>query len=88
MKYTKDIEYNIYYEQHKKKINDLVNKSHWLRNLVGGMYEYCVGNCGKQYDGNNTIRYSRKSINLCFDCFINKNDELSKKYTSNIDFID
>ena len=83
MKYTKDIEYKIYYEQKKKMISDLVNKSYWLKQLVGGMYEHCVGGCGKQYDENNTIRYSRKAINLCFDCFINKNDELSKKYNIN-----
>ena len=83
MKYTKDIEYKIYYEQKKKKIRDLVNKSYWLKQLVGGFYEFCVGGCGKQYDENNTIRYSRKAINLCFDCFTNKNDELSKKYNIN-----
>ena len=80
MKYTKDIEYKIYYEQQKKIISDLVNKSYWLKQLSGGMYEFCLGGCGKEYDENNTIRYSRKAINLCFDCFINKNDELSKKY--------
>ena len=83
MKYTKDIEYKIYYEQHKKKISDVVNKSYWLKQLVGGHYEFCIGGCGKEYDENNTIRYSRKSINLCFDCLINKNDELSKKYKIN-----
>ena len=83
MKYTKDIEYKIYYEQKKKMISDLVNKSYWLKQLSGGMYEDCVGGCGKKYDENNTIRYSRKAINLCFDCFINKNDELSKKYNIN-----
>lgn len=80
MKYTDDIEYKIYYEQHKKKINDLTNQSHWLRQLTGGMYEHCVGGCGKQYDENNTIRYSRQAINLCFDCFITKNADLSHKY--------
>jgi len=80
MKYTKDIEYKIYYDKKKKIIRDLVNKSYWLQNLVGGQYEFCVGGCGKEYDQDNTIRYSRRAINLCFDCFINKNDELSKKY--------
>jgi hypothetical protein len=83
MKYTKDIEYKIQYEQKKKYISDLVNKSYWLKQLVGGQYEFCIGGCGKEYDENNTVRYSRKSINLCFDCLINKNDELSKKYKSN-----
>ena len=83
MKYTKDIEYKIYYEQHKKSISDLVNKSYWLKQLVGGQYEFCVGGCGKKYDENNTIRYSRRAINLCFDCFVHKNNELSKKYNIN-----
>ena len=31
----------------------------------------------------NTIRYLKTAINLCFDCFINKNEELSKKYNQN-----
>lgn len=83
MKYTKDIEYKKCYEQQKKKIIDVVNKSYWLKQLVGSHYEFCVGGCGKEYDENNTIRYSRRAINLCFDCFINKNDELSKKYNIN-----
>ena len=83
MKYTKDTEYKIHYDIKKKIIKDLVNKSYWLKQLVGGQYEFCVGGCGKEYDGNNTIRYSRRAINLCFDCFINKNDELSKKYNIN-----
>ena len=80
MKYTKDNEYKLYCEQKKKRINDLVHKSYWLKQLVGGHYEFCVGDCGKEYDENNTIRYSRTAINLCFDCFINKHNELSKKY--------
>ena len=83
MEYSEDIEYKKYYEQKKKMISDLVNKSYWLKQLSGGMYEFCVGGCGKEYDENNTIRYSRKAINLCFDCFINKNDELLKKYNIN-----
>ena len=80
MKYTKDIEYKLYCEQKKKRINVLVSKSYWLKQLVGGHYEFCVGGCGKEYDENNTIRYSRRAINLCFDCFISKHNELSKKY--------
>jgi len=80
MKYTNDIEYKIYYEKRKKIINDLVYKSYWLNELINCHYEFCIGGCGKEYDENNTIRYSQQGINLCFDCFINKNDELSKKY--------
>jgi len=83
MKYTHDIEYNKYYDKKKKMISELVEKSYWLKQLTVGMYEKCVGDCGKKYDENNTIRYSNKAINLCFDCFINKNDELLKKYKIN-----
>ncbi len=80
-KYTKDIEYKVNHENKIKYISDLTSKSNWLQHLVGCHYEHCIGGCGKEYDENNTIRYSRKAINLCFDCFVNKNDELSKKYT-------
>lgn len=80
MKYTNDDIYKIEYENRKQKIKSLTSKSHyWLKEL-SGFYQYCIGGCGKEYDENNTIRYSRKAINLCFDCFINKNDELAKKY--------
>jgi hypothetical protein len=83
MKYTKDTEYKLYNEQKKKRIKDLVNKSYWLKQLVGRHDEFCIGGCGKEYDENNTIRYTRTAINLCFDCFTNKNNELSKKYNIN-----
>lgn len=81
MKYTKDIEYKKYCESHKQTIYRLVSRSMWLEQLVGGQYQFCVGGCGKEYDPDNTVRYSRKAINLCFDCFVNKNGELSKKYS-------
>lgn len=80
MKYTKDIDYKIEYEKRKENIKLLINKSGWLKNL--GFYEFCAGGCGKEYNENNTIRYSRRAINLCFECFIEKNEELSKKYGS------
>ena len=79
MKYN-DILYKTNYQERKKTIQNIVNKSNWLNSLVGTHSEFCIGGCGKQYDENNTIRYSSRAINLCFDCFINKNDELSKKY--------
>ena len=80
MKYTKDIEYKKYYEERKTLLFNLVKKSPWLKELIGIMSENCIGGCGKKYDENNTIRYSKKAINLCFDCFINKNEELRDKY--------
>lgn len=78
MKYN-DNEYRKQYEERKRSIYNLVSKSSWL-NQLNGHYEYCIGGCGKEYDENNTIRYSKRAINLCFDCFINKNEELSNKY--------
>jgi len=80
MKYNKDKYYKKIYEKNKIKL--LTNKSYWLKSLVGSQYQYCIGGCGKDYDGDNTIRYSGKSINLCFDCFINKNNELRRKYSN------
>lgn len=80
MKYTKDSTYKIEYEKRKQTIKYLAVNSGWLTELSGGKYEHCVGGCGKEYDENNTIRYLSKAINLCFDCFIDKNEELAKKY--------
>jgi hypothetical protein len=80
MKYTADIEYKKFYANKEKKIKDLVSKSYWLKQLVGGHYEHCVGGCGKEFDSENTIRYSRTAINLCFNCFVDKNAVLAKKY--------
>jgi hypothetical protein len=83
MKFTQDKDFLKQFYKKKEELFELKKKSKWLQNLVGGMYEKCVGGCGKKYDGDNTIRYNSQAINLCFDCFINKNEELSKKYMYN-----
>lgn len=75
------------YNRKQKKI-ELIKKSFWLRDLVGGIYEFCVGGCGKTYNPYDKIIYNGRSINLCTDCFIDKYDELKKKYTSNPRYID
>lgn len=80
-KYEKDIDYYKQYKNKKTLITSLVNGSTWLENIVGYQCEFCIGECGKRYNENNTIRYNRRSINLCFNCFINKNDILKMKYT-------
>lgn len=81
MKYTKDTQYKTVCDTRIQTIRTLTSKSsYWLQELVGCHYEYCIGECGKEYDCNNTVRYSRHAINLCFDCFINKNKELAQKY--------
>ncbi len=81
MKYTKDIQYKKDQEMFKSKVFKLISISPWLNELVGCHFEFCVGGCGKEFSGWNTVRYSKRAINLCFDCFVNKNDELAKKYT-------
>ena len=72
------------YEKLKCIVFDLTKKSPWLENLVGCHFEYCIGGCGKNYDESYTLQYYEKPINLCFDCFITKNDELTLKYIHNI----
>lgn len=79
LKYTKDNQYKIEYEKRKQKIKYLTSRADWLKELCG-LHEYCIGGCGKEYDENNTVRYLRSSTNLCFDCFIDKYEELEKKY--------
>jgi len=83
MKYTKDCQYKIEYEKRKQTIKSFMSKSPWLKELSGSQHEYCIGGCGKEYDENNTIRYLKRGMNLCFDCFIDKNEELAKKYNNN-----
>lgn len=76
LKYTKDNEY----KNKQLNIQSLISQSPWLGELYGGMYEFCVGGCGKRFDGYYTVRYRGKAINLCFDCFVHKNKELAEKY--------
>lgn len=85
MKYTKDNNYRTEYYKKREKIISLSYSSKWLKNLHSND-DNCIGGCGKRYDGNNTVRYFKKSINLCFNCFIDKYDELSKKYITIDDF--
>ena len=91
--YARDIEYRIKtknnFENRKKKYKELINKSLWLQYLpceqegeIGG----CVL-CKKQLwcdsQGNfknNGINYYNERILLCYDCFINNNESLKKKY--------
>lgn len=88
MKFTKDNTYLTKYENRKIQIKDLIKKSGWLKNCLGGQYEYCIGGCGKSYDETNCIRYSRRVINLCFDCFLDKTiwTKLQEKYSDFPDF--
>ncbi len=81
MKYYKDDIFKKKYEERKREIKLLSERTLWFNELLNiENKRLCIGGCEKEYNSNNTIRYLHKSINLCFDCFINKYDELNKKY--------
>ena len=60
------------------KIKELFKTSAWLQHVDNG--RYCVGGCGKT-DRSMKMFYKGKKRNLCLDCFIDKNEELSCRYT-------
>lgn len=78
MKYDDDEYLNRNKEKNKLIFDKLRRSGWWLSSLVGGQWKYCLGDCGKTYNPDNTIRYRGRSINLCFDCFLNKDDLPSK----------
>ena len=79
--YLKD---NNEFKNKGSKIKALMDKSPWLKNLVGRMDEYCVGGCGKEYDGDNIVRHGRRATNFCFDCFLDddKREVVKNKFRS------
>lgn len=65
-------------------LKELFKKSNWLKNVEVNDETYphqCIGGCGKT-SKRIKLSYDNEKRNLCFDCFIDKNDELSKKYAS------
>ena len=95
MEYSKDkqlrLEETKKFEDRKKILKELFRKSFWLDNVeedIEGEAGLCVS-CNKyvwsdrqgRYK-NNGIEYNSKQLLLCFDCFIDKNEELSKKYNT------
>jgi len=88
MEYKKDSDIRLEHEERIKMIKELYKKSyHWLQNIeiYNGIDDYdedgCI-ECGESRLKQLLSRYDKK-IRLCFDCFIKKNDELSKKYNHN-----
>ena len=79
MKYTHDSQFRPEYEARKTKLKSLTSRSYWLKQALG-LHEHCIGGCGRPYDGDYTIRYERRAINLCFDCFLDKYNELAARY--------
>jgi hypothetical protein len=95
-KYTKDQEIKIlvnkYFEERKKKLKDLFKNSSWLKNVDSNVeMSKCIGGCFRTCS-RQKIYYQNEQKNLCYNCFINKNDDLKNKYDNiNIDeclFID
>jgi hypothetical protein len=89
MEYIKDkqlkIEEDIKFKDRCNTIKKLYKKSYWLKNVEINNENYpnqCVGGCNRTTKSIK-LSYNFKKINLCFDCFIDKNDELSKIYKEN-----
>jgi len=90
MEYITDIEFRVNENNNEKKFNDrkiifkeLFKKSEWLKNIpISDDFDpdECVGTCNTGYHYTK-IKYFGNEINLCYDCFINKNNELSIKYS-------
>jgi hypothetical protein len=76
----------------EEKLSDLIKKSFWLNNVecetddecpecvCCSKYVWC-DNVGRFK--NNGIEYGNERRLLCRDCFVKKNEELSKKYCKN-----
>lgn len=85
MEYTMDKEIKLEetkkFEERRETLKDLFKNSNWLKNIPEFDEDElirCVGGCNKE--NYSKISYSHKERNLCFDCFIDKNQELSRKY--------
>ena len=86
MEYSKDNQFRFEEtkknEDRNKTLKELFKKSFWLKNIPecnNTELDFCIGGCNKG-DGYNKISYRYKERNLCYDCFIDKNEELTKKY--------
>jgi hypothetical protein len=88
MEYTKDKQLkeneNKNFETKKQNLNELFKTSYcWLKNIPksdNNEPECCIGGCDKGFYYKKII-YSNKELDLCYDCFINKNKELANQYT-------
>jgi len=88
MEYIKDkklkMEENKKFEDRNKRMKELFKKSFWLKNIQEDDSlepEPCIGGCNKGYTYKK-VSYNYRERNLCYDCFIDKNEELSNKYNS------
>lgn len=83
MEYTKDKQLKLEQEDRSETLKELFKKSFWLNNVEINDENYpyqCIGGCGRT-SKSKKLSYKNEKRNLCFDCFIEKNEELSKKYS-------
>jgi hypothetical protein len=87
MEYSRDkpfkLEETKKFEDRKGILKELFKKSSWLNNVEINDETYpkqCIGECNRT-SKSIKLYFENKQRNLCYDCFIDKNEELSKKYT-------
>jgi len=94
MEYITDIEFRIDEKKrvanYKETFSDLIKKSFWLNNIaceIDDTVPQCVS-CNKyvwcdryREFNDNGIEYGNERRLLCRNCFVNKNEELSQKYS-------
>jgi predicted GIY-YIG superfamily endonuclease len=97
MKYTRDIEVRkefelkkklklIEFDNRKKKLKELYNNCNWLNLIPKNDDNSCI-ECNIVSSDANKLSYKFTKTSLCFDCFINKNDELTNKYSNSVECI-
>ena len=71
------------YTDRKQQISELMKSSFWLRNVP----EFdkfnptvCVGGCNKNHTNYSKISYGYLERSLCWNCFVNINDQLKLDY--------
>ena len=84
MEYKKDQEIRLSHERRLKKTKELMKNSFWLRHVPICNYDSDAGEnddeCIECCRIHNLITWSDNKIRLCYDCFVERNDELSNKY--------
>ena len=82
MEYTKDRRLKATFEDRSETLKSLYKTAFWLNNVDVSLDPHtcpCVGGCHRTSAGTK-LSYHYEKRNLCFDCFIDKNEELSKTY--------
>ena len=77
------IQETLRYTDRKQKIHELMKSSFWLRNVpefVNRTPVGCVGGCHKNPTNYSKISYGYVERALCWDCFVNINDQLKSDY--------